>query len=107
MTDSEMIMPFVLCASNGGPFDDMAFIVGWDCATLYAELRQCHLLRAVPVPRWVKGPILPQLDLIAMETGFLITHGYAPPTDGTGLEDWVWVMFAWNPNPCACEDPHE
>lgn len=93
MTDYELSMPFVLCKTNGGPFDDEAFVIGWDCATLHAELRQCRVMQLTPIGRWVKARLLPQLELIAMDTDFTILHGYAPPGDGTGLDHWAWVEF--------------
>lgn len=59
----ELVMPFVITESQGGPFDDMAFVAGWQCATIKAAL-------APQGAEWrgqVFGALLPQLDLIAMQ----------------------------------------
>lgn len=76
-----LVMPFVVAKSNGGTLDDLSFACGWDCGALYGELDACHRLGAAPAGRWVKPEILPQLDLIAMEHGFVprlgeVEHGY-------------------------------
>lgn len=83
-----LIMPFVSVASVGGPFDDMAFVCGFDCGRLDAELETCQQFGAVPRARLVKAPILEQLDLIAMRRGYTVTVG---EKDETG--EWVHVEF--------------
>lgn len=102
MTDFELTMPFVLCATNGGPYDDEAFVVGWDCGALEAELTACLRLGATPRPRYVKVAVMPQLELIAMDTHFTLTRGEVSPEG-----EWIHVTFRADPIPCSCpsEDP--
>lgn len=93
----DLVMPFVLCATNGGPLDDDAFVVGWDCGVMYAELTTCQRLGATPRARWVKTAALPQLDLIAMDTQFTLTL-----TEDHPEAEWTHVSFAPHPHICTC-----
>jgi hypothetical protein len=99
MADYELMMPFVLCKTNGGPFDDEAFTVGWDCGALEAELSTCSRLGATPRARYIKVAVLPQLDLIAMDTKFTLTLGEHSPEG-----EWVFVTFIALPNSCTCSE---
>jgi hypothetical protein len=69
------VTPFVLVQSNGGPFDDAAFVAGVTCGALFQELETCAALHALPHPRYLKPAILPQVDLIAMKHGFVLRRG--------------------------------
>jgi len=81
--DFELLMPFVACQSQGGPYDDEAFTAGWRCAEVYLALQ---------VASGWHGPAkvteLPQLDLIAMRWQRTLTAG-EPTTDG-----WVEVLIS-------------
>lgn len=71
MTDDQydLVMPFVLCQSNGGPYDDAAFVAGFSCAKLDTALRE---LKVWAVQEWVQylsSTVMPQVDLIAMHHG--------------------------------------
>lgn len=61
LPDFDLLMPFVVCKAQGGPFDDESFVAGWRCAEIDAALRvnggcwQGH----------VKQTELPQVELIA------------------------------------------
>ncbi len=88
-----MVMPFVVCASAGGPYDDEAFCAGYDLATLDTLLDLQH----PPVlQRTVRTATMPQVDLIAMKHGYSIKSRPWPDDDGywtmvdllpTGAED--------------------
>ena len=70
----ELAMPFVLCASAGGPYDDDAFVAGWECCKID------HLLengRFAVTEETVRTDNLPQLDLIAMRYGFTMEVEHA------------------------------
>ena len=71
----DLVMPFVVCRSRGGPYDDQAFTAGWWCGqadtTLSAAPEECDRLSfSVGVP----SLLAPQLDLIAMSRGFTLVH---------------------------------
>jgi len=59
------VMPFVVCASAGGPYDDAAFVAGYEAGSLDAALRTIREVGGV-IERWVNPNLVPQLDLIAM-----------------------------------------
>ncbi len=68
----EMVMPFVVCESQGGVYDDDAYVAGFEAGRL-----DMALLLATPLlpGSEIKDPVpyhtanLPQLDLVAMRHG--------------------------------------
>jgi hypothetical protein len=64
----EFVMPFVACASAGGRYDDDAYVAGYECGRVDALLGQG--------PRSASAVVhegnLEQLDLIAMNHGYII-----------------------------------
>ena len=57
----ELVMPFVVAVSEGGPYDDESFVAGWVCGQLSIELRN-----ELHVRTWIPRGALPQADLLAM-----------------------------------------
>lgn len=88
-------MPFIVCASQSGPYDDEPFAAGWTCGQLYAELATCHQIGAEPRGRHVLPEILPQVDLIAMRHGFTVRRDL-----DLDLPGWAYVEF--QETPCEC-----
>ena len=78
------LMPFVLCRSRGGPYDDEAFSSGWRLGAIGATLAGpgisalCESIRAHERV---------QADLLAMARGYSMTVD--PGTD----RDWLSVTF--------------
>jgi len=66
----ELVMPFVVVTSKGGPYDDEAFTAGWQCAELDRDLAEAAALGATGLARTVRTQSVPQVDLIAMKHGF-------------------------------------
>jgi hypothetical protein len=83
-----LAMPFIVCTSQNGPYDDEPFAAGWTCGALNAELASCRQVAANPRGRHVLPGILPQVDLIAMNHGFTVRRD--PERDSPG---WVYVEF--------------
>ena len=76
--DYGLVMPFVVCQSEGGPYESQAFVSGVSCGVIDETLRQLaalaqHGLTAATVERYVAPALLPQLDLVAMRHGFTLT----------------------------------
>lgn len=63
----ELVMPFVTTASHGGPHDDDSFVAGWECSRADAILT---LLRPAAYEAQVREASVPQMDLIAMKSGY-------------------------------------
>jgi hypothetical protein len=78
-----VVMPLTLCRSNGGPFDDAAFLSGW-------RLRELDLVLAGGVSA-LADAIRPierdQADLIAM------ARGYAMVVEPSSEPAWLSVTF--------------
>lgn len=78
----EMVMPFVVCASEGGPYDDAAFVAGVRMASIQ------HALEARPAKHvtYQHPHLLPQLDLVAMNAGYsMTTEAYS--------DEWTLCTF--------------
>lgn len=103
MTDNEgtyqLVMPFVLTKSEGGPYDDAAFAAGMTCGQLWTELMVLTQHGATPRPRYVQPEYVPQIDLIAMHYGYTLKPG--PIDEASG---WQWVGFGPDYNEPDDED---
>lgn len=64
--ERELVMPFVVVESTGGPYADAAFVAGYECGWIDAML---YALRpaGASLQRWVYPALLAQIDLIAMK----------------------------------------
>lgn len=63
----ELVMPFTVVASVGGPYDDEAFAAGWAAGALDAELSTRTIAATTEL---IRTALIPQLDLIAMRYGY-------------------------------------
>lgn len=89
-TSFGLVMPFVVCRSNGGPYEDQAFVSGWRCGEIDRTLRNMDGVNA-RATFVVMAEELPQLDLIAMHRGFALDKKLAGEQDQeTG---WCVVEF--------------
>lgn len=80
----ELVMPFTVVISAGGPYEDAAFVAGFQAGVIYADLGQ-----DMPAPGyWVPSALVTQLDLVAMRWGFKM---YSEEWD-QGPE-WTHVWF--------------
>lgn len=80
MTDDErvggegydLVMPFVVTASHGGPYEDEAFVAGWQCGEIDTALRATATIGG-SLRRQVLRALFPQVELIAMKHGLVVT----------------------------------
>lgn len=87
-----LVMPFVVCESEGGPYVDQSFVAGWECAQMDSLL--AHAAGARDLTLSVRAASLPQLDLIAMRRGFVML--VEPDTDE---RSWIICKPApWAPD---------
>lgn len=81
-----LVMPFVICATQGGPFDDDAFAAGCQCGVIDTEASTIGTGRK---KTWtVPTTIVPQLDLIAMRYGCLMVK-----QENEEFPEWVDIEF--------------
>jgi hypothetical protein len=92
--EMELVMPFTVAASQGGPYEDAAFTAGWHAGELSLAMQTLAsiggtLTRAVPTP------LVPQIDLIAMRHGYQV-RAVPWPEDP---EAWTTVTIHVGPGP--------
>lgn len=88
-----LVMPFVVCKSNGGPFDDHAFVAG----ARYGQIEEeAKTIDAGGEKSWYAEPgLVPQLDLLAMHHG--LTMATVPWDEHP--DEWTLVTFS---RPAMC-----
>lgn len=88
MAGYELVMPFVVCASAGGPYDDAAFVAGWRLGCLDRDLAAAAAAH-LPAAATARPADMPQVDLIAMAHGYrTVATPWAEAPD-----EWVCVDF--------------
>lgn len=99
--DYALVMPFVVCESKGGPYDDDAFTAGFTAGRIDVWLKVLPTLEAIggpfstAEPEMVRSALVPQLDLIAMRHGYVIdAEPWAEHPD-----EWTAVRFRRAPAP--------
>lgn len=87
----ELVMPFVVCQSQGGPYEDEAFVAGWRLGQLDRTLEHDATLDAPADPNMatVHPAEMPLVDLIAMKHGYTVVA--VPWSEAPG--DWLYVEF--------------
>lgn len=87
----DLFMPFTVVESQGGPYHDESFVVGYELGLLDAELQVLSVVgpgAAVPTGRYLHTLGVVQADLIAMRNGYVVDT-----TEGQSDEEWTWVEF--------------
>jgi hypothetical protein len=83
-----LVMPFVATTSHGGPYDDAAFVAGFEAGWLDLMLSITGKVGA-EVQRYVPPELVPQLDLIGMRHGYKLI---AEPWD-EHPDEWTLITF--------------
>lgn len=103
----EMLMPFVVVSSVGGPFDDGAYTAGWEMGALDARLAAAkhHALGCPTVV--LRRENVPQAELVAMKHGMVLAEIESVPSDEisdahfeAAVREWAHVRFDWG-TPCG------
>ena len=87
-----MVMPFVVCKSNGGPYDDSAFVAGAEFGKIASELERWEsgALRVYEMQTQVRSEMVPQYDLLAMHHDLTLT---ATPWE-EHPDEWTFLTFS-------------
>lgn len=88
--DYSLVMPFVVCASKGGPFDDESFVAGYECG-IFAEQLKSRSPSVTSISTTVHSGNVPQLDLLAMREGWRMT------AKESEVDGWTYVTFDRSP----------
>lgn len=74
----ELAMPFVVCKTKGGPYDDDAYVAGWEAKTISVQLDGlAETPGALIMVASIHTENQPQIDLVAMQQGWTVTFEYA------------------------------
>jgi hypothetical protein len=85
-----LVVPFVVCRSNGGPYDDESFVAGWQCGDIDRALAAAAAVGASRVRQpMVHAAIIKQLELVGMYRGFPTLQADAIE----GCPEWADVTF--------------
>lgn len=90
--DYGLVMPFVACTSQGGPYDDAAFVAGFECGQIDRALQVIAAAGGNTATFTVGTDVVKQLELIGMNRGFPIVHTEAA-FEGEKYADWHTVTF--------------
>ena len=81
-----LLMPFVVCRSQGGPYDDSAFVAG---ASFGAHMALLEQTKPEEWAAYVDPQMLRQYDLLAMHGGYKME---SEPWD-EHPDEWALVRF--------------
>lgn len=98
--DFEPVVPFKVCQSGGGPYEDEAFVAGYQTGEIDTKLA---MAASVGIPE-VKLPIvrralLPQLELHGMRYGYTTMTVPDPDLSVPGTDVWCEVTFTLGGGP--------
>lgn len=90
----QLVVPFVACQSQGGPFDDEAFVAGFQCGQISQALKAAAVIGADRLRFTVRTDLAKQLDLIAMEAGFALSVAEVEESeDHPAMPEWSFATF--------------
>jgi hypothetical protein len=85
----ELVMPFTVCRSAGGPYDDDAFVAGFQAGRVDQALEAGAVARASEVRFTVYTTLVKQLELIGMSRGFPVVLA----EESSEVPAWSFVTF--------------
>lgn len=90
-----LVFPFVACASNGGPYEDEAFVAGVQLGRTDQALEAAALIGALRLTFTVRTALVKTLELCGMARGFpTITAEQVEATeDHDAMPEWSVVTF--------------
>lgn len=95
-----LVMPFVVCRSAGGPYEDVPFAAGWQAGQIDQALRTAATVSAATVYfPIVRSSLLPQLELIGMR------HGYPRMAFDPAGHDPYWTAVTFTTTVDSSQPP--
>jgi hypothetical protein len=87
----ELVMPFVVCATNGGPYDDAAYCAGWEAGVIDSTLGIAKSLQSVGhLTLLCRGDNRAQIDLLLMKHEFDLL-------ESSETDDGEWITMEVGP----------
>lgn len=99
-TEYGLIMPFTVTASHGGPYEDQAFIAGYQAGQVDQSLAAAVAIGVNRLVVTVYTPLVPQIELIGMKHGFT---GFTAEKHAAELAEWSLVTLE-RPHGCWLGD---
>jgi hypothetical protein len=91
-TEYELVMPFVAAVSNGGRYEDEAFVAGFQAGQLHTKLEAAYQAGATEVVFTIGEHVVRQAELSGMKVGFPMMRA-----ESTIVPQWTQVTFSRNP----------
>ncbi len=85
-----LAVPFIACNSQGGPYDDNAFVAGFQCGEIDRALKAIEAAGGNSAEFTVYTPLVKQVELLGMNRGFPVMT--ADTFDDT--PEWTHVRFS-------------
>lgn len=79
-----LVMPFVCVTSRDGPYEDVAFVAGYQVGSIDARLAD---RRIAATTEMLYAPLREQVDLVAMR------HGYETEVLREVEDEWLHIGF--------------
>jgi hypothetical protein len=93
-----LVFPFVVCQSHGGPYDDTAFVAGYQAGRIDSALAAATAVGVDRATFTVRTALTPQLELVGMHHGFTDIRAteVKAAADGSypAMPEWSTVVFA-------------
>jgi len=90
----ELVLPFVVCASVGGPYEDQAFVAGYQAGQVDRALATVAAVGGLGLKVTVYAALAKQLDLIAMKHGFVSTTEAVGDPGFVTDDDPTWITWS-------------
>lgn len=97
----ELVYPFVACKSQGGPYDDDAFVAGVQLGRIDASLQAAAALGLDRAEFMVYTTLAGQLELVGMARGFPVVTAtkVGETADHPAMPQWTRVVFEQSDHP--------
>jgi hypothetical protein len=87
-TGYELLYPFIVCKTHGGPYDDDTFVAGVQVGWVDRTLATAAALGITPVAFTARTVLLKQLELVGMAHDFPVME-----MEDTDIHEWTLVTF--------------
>lgn len=85
----ELAVPFIVCQSQGGPYEDEAFVAGFQAGEVDRALVTAAAAGATEVKATVLSTLVRQLELVGMHRGFPVMRSEVSDE----VPEWSLVTF--------------
>lgn len=86
----ELAVPFIVCQSQGGPYEDESFVAGYQAGRIDMALAAAASVGAKSATYTVMTTLVKQLELIGMHRGFPNVTAEQPEE----APEWSFVTFS-------------